>query len=88
MSQPTMTTLLSVNDVAERLACKPRKVRELIAAGRIYAVDISPDGNRPTYRIDEKDLTTFLVSAAVPRPPEEKDKVRRPTLRPLRFMGA
>ncbi|WP_197453084.1 helix-turn-helix domain-containing protein [Rosistilla oblonga] len=81
-----MPPLLTVNDVAARLACKPRKVRELIVAGRIYAIDISPDGNRPTYRIDEKDLAAFLASSAVPRPPEQRDEPRRPTLKPLRFM--
>ena len=51
--------LLPVNEVAERLRCRPETIRKYIATGLLPAVKL-PSGY---YRVREVDLETFLEQA-------------------------
>lgn len=51
--------LLTVNQVADRLACKPDTIRAHIAAKRLRAFDIGTKSQR-IWRVSEEDLVAFL----------------------------
>lgn len=56
--------LLETSEVAKRLRCSTHHVRNLIAARKIRAVDISVGEKLPRYRIPEDALLEYL--AAIP----------------------
>lgn len=55
---------LTPNQVAARLNLKPETVREYIRTGRLRAVNLNPDGKRPTWRIKPEALEVFRGNAA------------------------
>ena len=59
-----MTELLTVNEAAHRFNVTPNKIRHLIAAGRLQAINVSV-GTRPTYRIESDELTRFIRQETV-----------------------
>lgn len=59
-SLPHPESLLTPQDVADLLKVSAKTVREYIHQGRLKAVDLNPDGKRPTWRI----LANSLPSAA------------------------
>lgn len=54
-----MTEVLTVEAVAERLACHPRTIRRAIERGDLVASDIG-SGKRSAWRIREEDLAAWL----------------------------
>ncbi len=54
---------LSTEQVARQIGMSPEWVRRQIGAGRLRAT-IFRTGMRPTYRIEKKDLQTFLLRFA------------------------
>ena len=62
--------LLTVSDVAKRLACSPNLVRGLIQAGRLIAIDVAVLGRRRQYRVSEMELARFIQRPAE-APPRE-----------------
>ncbi len=57
---------LSAKQVAERLGCSIRLVRDHIATGSLPAINIARDGARkPRFRIAESDLLVFEQRRAV-----------------------
>lgn len=56
--------LLETSEVAKRLRCSAHHVRNLIAAGKIKAVDIGVGERLPRWRIPEDSLLEYL--AAIP----------------------
>lgn len=74
----TAPRMLTVADAAGPtwLACRTPLERQLIASGKLPAVNLSPGKARPTYRIREEDLLAFLAGAAV-QPPLPKSRRRK-----------
>ncbi|MCC7203935.1 MAG: helix-turn-helix domain-containing protein [Phycisphaeraceae bacterium] len=56
--------MLTVRQVAERLAISPERVRYLIAYGHLAAIDVSPNRIRPRYRIDEAALQDYIENGS------------------------
>lgn len=54
------TQLLSIPQAAARLACSRGHVYNLIAAGKLRAVEITATGKRPKTRVRLDDLETFI----------------------------
>jgi excisionase family DNA binding protein len=55
-----VTQLLSATHAALRLDCSPGHVYNLIAIGRLRAVEIKAFGTRPKTRVREEDLEAFI----------------------------
>lgn len=55
-----MTQLLSVIKAAESLDCSPGHVYNLIALGKLRAVEIKATGKKPKTRIRADDLEAFI----------------------------
>lgn len=55
-----MTQLLSIPNAAARLDCSASHVYNLIAAGKLRAVEIKATGKRPKTRVREEDLEAFI----------------------------
>ena len=72
----TTTDLLKTNEAAQRLKCRQRHVRKLIRTGRLRAVNISPGGKRPTFRIDPSDLAAFQTANADAQRDKRKGRKR------------
>lgn len=51
--------LLKTGEIAADLNCAVKKVWQLIHDRHLQAVNITPNGNRPTYRVDPADLEAF-----------------------------
>lgn len=67
------TQLLTIPEVAERLACSRWHVYDLIKAGELEVVDIArPGSSRSTSRVRETDLAAFLDRATVRPTPTMK----------------
>ena len=62
--------LLTVSEVARRLACSPNQVRALISAGRLTALDLGVLGLRRQSRVSEEELARFIQRPAE-APPRE-----------------
>lgn len=60
MSESTLPKLMSVIKAAEVLDCSPGHVYDLIAAGKLRAVELSAQGSRSKTRIRESDLAAFV----------------------------
>jgi excisionase family DNA binding protein len=60
-SIPHMEEWLTARDVARVLKLDPRTIRRMVHGGRIPASRVG----RKTYRIDPRDLATFLVDRRV-----------------------
>jgi excisionase family DNA binding protein len=63
------TQLLSVLRAAEVLDCSAGHVYDLIAQGRLRAVEIKAQGSRSKTRIREEDLEAFIDSNTRSAPP-------------------
>jgi excisionase family DNA binding protein len=61
-------SLLTVTDVANLLQVRPKRVRELIHDRHLAACNITPGGDRPTYRIDPEDLRDFQNDQKLVKP--------------------
>jgi excisionase family DNA binding protein len=59
---PKPTQLLSVAAAAGRLDCSAGHVYNLIALGKLRAVEISGTGKRPKTRVREDDLEAYIDS--------------------------
>ena len=55
--------LMTPNEVADRLRVTGEKVRQLIRAGHLEAMNIGTGQKRPLYRIHPNDLEAFLNSS-------------------------
>ena len=60
-----MARMLTIEDVADRLAVSGKQVRSLIQRGQLPAMQV---GDKKMYRIDEADLDAYVV--------QEKERVR------------
>ena len=60
-----MTRMLTIDDVADRLAVSGKQVRSLIQRGELPAMQV---GDKRMYRVDEADLDAFVA--------QEKERVR------------
>lgn len=71
--------LLTVEQVAERLAVHKRAVEKLLRLGRLPFVDVcvTPNSRKPRKRIREDDLLAFLESRRVAPPPRVTLRERR-----------
>lgn len=65
-------SLLKVSDVARLSQVRPKLVREWIHTRRLPAMNITPDGERPTYRIDPEDYREFQDRQRLVKPPAMK----------------
>jgi excisionase family DNA binding protein len=82
-----MPKILTVREVAERLAVSEDHVRALITSGRIRAIDVSA-GKRPWYRIEEPELDAFIEAKrtnTLPTPFRKPPRARRPRLQIKEF---
>ena len=61
------TRLLSTSEVSRRTGWAIPKVRKLIEAGKLPAINTSPT-DRPRWGIREEDLDAFLTPSNVPAP--------------------
>ena len=60
-SQQTQISVITIQQVADRLGCSKPHVYRLINSGALPAVDIaSPDSNRTKTRVRLSDLDNFL----------------------------
>lgn len=66
-----MTRLLTIPEVADRLACKPQTVRRLIASGKLQCHRLTSR----FYRVSETQLETFLRQHGEPAPSPEPVEV-------------
>jgi excisionase family DNA binding protein len=57
--------MMTVKQVADKLAVNPETVRRLIKANRLKATIFGTE-KKATYRIDEKDLQAFIDGSAAP----------------------
>lgn len=55
------TQLLSITEAAARLSCSRGHIYNLIAVGRLAAVEIKATGQRPKTRVREADLEAFIA---------------------------
>jgi excisionase family DNA binding protein len=80
MKEPTVTTWLTVADVAETLRVNATKVGGWIARGELAAADVSSrSGGKPRWRISPDALEAFLLRRAAPdAPPVRKRRKRNP----------
>ncbi len=77
----TPQKLLTVDQVASLLACKPDKVRSLIRAGRLRAIDVATSpkpGKRCFYRVAQSAVDQFLAESEVQPVTELLVNVPRP----------
>ena len=72
--------MLSVRDVADKLDIRAERVRGLIRAGRLRALNLSPNVAAPRYVIDPADLDRFIENAS--RPPEPPTRTQPTPRRP------
>ncbi len=57
-----MPRLLTIDDVAQRMALSTKNIRRLIACGDLAAIDVSPTGSaRRTLRIEEAAVHAFVA---------------------------
>ena len=63
-----MVRFLTVKEAALSLQCSPGTVRDLIAAGRLAAVDLSPEGSRRNYRISTSALEQIGTMSQASKP--------------------
>ena len=69
---------LTPADVAQRLNCSTRLVRDLIISGTLPAVDVSRPGSRkPRYRVSETDILVFEQRRLVRTVPATKRKRKK-----------
>ena len=73
-----MVKFLTVKEAALSLQCSPGTVRDLIAAGRLAAVDLSPEASRRNYRI-----STVALEQLGNAPTPAKLDSQRSSSRPL-----
>lgn len=73
-----MDRLLTMQEVAARLAISERAARDLVADGKIAAVNVSrnPKGPKPRYRVPESSLLAFIA--------ERTEGIRRELPKPVR----
>lgn len=71
--------LISTVEAARVLGLTPAKVRELIAGGRLRAVNVS-FGKRPTWFLSNDALESFLSGTAKPQPKDNEPTARRKRL--------
>ncbi len=64
----------TVKEVAEELKLSEKKVRSLIASGRLRAVDVG-SGSRKVWRIKEEWLEEFIQPSNLPSPKVRKRKI-------------
>lgn len=69
-------SLLTVSDVSLILKVRSKRVRELIHADHLAAIDITPGGGRPTYRIDPDDLQNFQDGQRTVKPEAQRRRAR------------
>lgn len=70
--------LLSVTTAAERLACSPGHVYNLISSGALRSVQITATGPRPKTRVLESELDAFIESRTTHVDPGADQAAARP----------
>lgn len=61
-SSSDKATFCTVAEVAQRLQTGPRQVLQMIASGRLRAVNISSGSKQPRWRIHEDAILEFATS--------------------------
>jgi excisionase family DNA binding protein len=61
----------SINEVAKRLSCSPRTIRNLILSGVLKAIKIGT-GPRAPYRIHESHIEDFIKEQTTHKTPPEQ----------------
>ena len=56
--------LLTIKDLAKRLACSAGHVRQLLLSGTLKGVNMSASNRRYTWRVTEEALAAYLSGAA------------------------
>lgn len=74
--QQSATQLLTIKEAASRLACSRANLYSLIESGEVAVVRV---GARKGFRIDERDLASFIAKRKV------RFEVRQRTLLPSRI---
>jgi len=69
----------SVSDLSRRWSCRPDHVRNLIAAGKLEAINlsISESSKRPTYKILLEEVLRFESARStkpLPKPPRRRKR--------------
>lgn len=73
-----VSTYLRPRDVAERLDVRVHSVLTWIRSGELPASDVSTTrGGRPSWRIAESDLQTFLESRSQTHPTKQQHRRRK-----------
>lgn len=75
----------SINEVAERLSCSPKMIRNLILSGVLKAIKIGT-GPRAPYRIHESHISSFIKEQTTPKAPPEQLLLEPDHRRTLKWM--
>lgn len=82
--QTNTATFMTVEQLAERWAVRPEKVRQLILAGELEAVDVAVSRGKPRYRISYEAVLAFERRRSVGRPAAPAPTRRRRPTRKVR----
>jgi excisionase family DNA binding protein len=81
-----MKTLITTDEAAAILRCKPDKIRRLIRSGKLRASDSSTGSERAYYLISQQAINDYLASTEVVA--SEPVSIQKPQLRRPRFLRA
>jgi excisionase family DNA binding protein len=84
-SESESKSLLSVQQASERLGISQTKVRDLIASGRLRAINLADPGSQRCYRIKPEWIDNLITESEIEAPKPRAKQSQSQNLRPSKY---